>query len=232
MNSKGIVIPIHVDAVQSYGKLQVDVANGDFRRVDLVSISAHKIHGPKGIGALYARNYRKLVPTILGGGQEGGKRSGTENVPGIAAFGVAARVATSDLVAHASAAAIARKRLLDRILSDIPNVLVNSPLETSTTGKPGVCSPYILNVSFIGTRGEVILHELERSGIYVSTGSACANLGKGNKAGTLEAIGLTPEETEGAIRFSFNQFNTLDEIDFVAEKLAGAVIRFRTVVRK
>ncbi|MDR0853803.1 MAG: cysteine desulfurase [Clostridiales Family XIII bacterium] len=232
MNARGIAIPIHVDAVQSFGKFQIDVTNGDFRRVDFVSMSAHKLHGPKGIGALYARNFRKVQPMIFGGGQEGGKRSGTENVPGIVGFGLATRTAISDIVAHAAAAATARKRLLDRILSEIPEVQINSPLEHSTTGKPGHCSPYVLNVSFLDTRGEVIVHELERSGIYASTGSACANLSKSARGGTLGAIGLTQAEAEGAIRFSFSRFNTVDEMDFVAEKLAFAVARFRNVGRK
>jgi cysteine desulfurase len=222
---------MHSDAVQSFGKLVIDVSNGDFRRIDFVSISAHKIHGPKGIGALFAAAPTKLHPQIFGGGQENGIRSGTENLPGITGFGVAARIASADIVGHAKQANACRRRLLEGILAEIPDVQVNSPKDASVTCKPGCCSPYILNVSFFGARGEVILHELEKSGIYVSTGSACASLGKfgAKESGTYAAIGLSPEAVEGALRFSLSHLNTIGEIEFVVDRLKKAVDRFRRV---
>ena len=225
----GAQVRFHVDAVQSYGKLAIDVVNGDFRRVDLVSMSAHKLHGPKGVGALYAAAPAKLHPMVYGGGQENDVRSGTENVPGIAGFGVSARVASSDIVGHAKQANACRRRLLERITAEISDVRVNSPADASVTGKPGCSSPYILNISFLGTRAEVLVHELERSGIFVSTGAACASLGKNGEksSGTLTALGVDKEAAEGAIRFGISWINTPEEMDFVVDRLAAAVTRFR-----
>jgi cysteine desulfurase len=227
----GAEIVFHTDAVQSYLKLPIDVtrADGDggFGGVDLLSCCAHKLHGPKGVGALYALRPEKVAPDMLGGGQERGLRSGTENVPGIAGFGAA--VADGAAVGLAERVASLRARLLRHIEDAIPDVRVNSPAEASVTGEPGLCSPYILNVSFLGTRGEVILHDLEQSGVYVSTGSACSNIGKGAKRmnHVLAAAGLTQAEAEGAIRFSFSRYNTEEEIDYAAEHVATAVKRFR-----
>jgi len=224
-------IIFHSDAVQSYGKLAIDVSNGDFQDIDLVSISAHKIHGPKGAGALYAAAPEKLHPIIFGGGQEGGARSGTENVPAIYGFGVCARAANQDIVGHAKQANTCRRKLLDGIMAEIKDIRVNSPMDASVTGKAGCSSPYILNISFLGTRGEVLLHELEKSGIFVSTGAACASLGKdGPKASdTLAAIGLPKEAQEGALRFSFSWDSKPEEMDFVVDRLKNAVARFRSV---
>ena len=228
---KGANIRFHVDAVQSFGKLAIDVVNGDFKDIDYISVSSHKLHGPKGAGALYAAAPAKLHPMIFGGGQEGGVRSGTENVPAIAGFGAAARAASQDIVGHAKQANACRRRLLEGIREEIKDILVNSPEDATVTGKPGCCSPYILNISFLGTRGEVLLHELEKSGIFVSTGAACASLGKdGPKASdTLAAIGLKKEYAEGALRFSFSWINKPDEMDFVVSRLKEAVARYRRV---
>ena len=231
--NKGRSAPIlfHSDIVQSFGKFAIDVENGEFRNVDILSMSAHKIHGPKGIGALYARNPAKLHPILFGGGQEGGLRSGTENVPGIAGFGTAARIASSDVLMHAKHANVCRRRLLDGIMAEIPDIKIISPVDSSVTGKAGCCSPYILNVSFLGTRGEVILHELEKSGIFVSTASACSSTSKETSKvrGTYAAIGLSEDEAEGAIRFGISIINTPDEMDFVVERLKVAVEKFRSM---
>ena len=233
----GTRIKLHVDAAQSYGKVAIDTENGDFKSVDLISVSAHKIHGPKGVGALYAESPGKLHPMIFGGGQEQGIRSGTENVPGIAGFGVSARAAASDIVGHAKQANACRRRLLEGITDGIPNARINSPADASVTGKPGCSSPYILSAAFPGTRGEVLLHELEKSGIMVSTGAACSSIGKderkagvGKKTGdTLTAIGADDETAEGTLRFGFSWENTTEEIDFVLDRLKLAVERFRRV---
>ena len=230
-SENGTNIRFHVDAAQSFGKLAIDVINGDFRRIDLISMSAHKLHGPKGIGALFAAAPEKLHPMLFGGGQENGVRSGTENVPAIAGFGIAAKAAAADIVGHAKQANACRRRLLEGIQAEIKDININSPEDASVTCKPGCSSPYILNISFIGTRGEVLLHELEKSGIFVSTGAACASLGKDGlkSSDTLAAIGLPKEVAEGALRFGFSWDNKPDEMDFVVDRLKTAVERFRRV---
>ncbi|MDR2162995.1 MAG: cysteine desulfurase [Clostridiales Family XIII bacterium] len=236
----GTDILFHTDAVQSYLKLPMDVRSasgaGGFAGVDLISFSAHKVHGPKGVGALYASCPEKLVPIVRGGGQEGGLRAGTENVPGIAGFGAAA-VSFKDIneghgqESEGKRVALLRDRLLKGIENSIPDVRVNSPEKASPEGEAGGCSPYILNVSFIGTRGEVVLRDLEQRGVFVSTGSACSNIGMGVKKmnTVLAATGLTPEEAEGAIRFSLSGYNTYDEIDYAIEQVTAAVARFRRI---
>jgi cysteine desulfurase len=202
----------HVDGVQSFGKLPLSAG-----AADLISISGHKIHGPKGIGALYIAKNAKIIPQMLGGGQENGLRSGTENVPAIAGFGVAAEMAFANLTERNKHVAQIKQRLLDGILELIPDIVVNSP-EWS--------SPYILNVSFLGTRGEVLLHQLEQQGIYVSTGAACSSNKKG-KSHVLLAMGKSEKEIDGTLRFSFSEFNTLTQMDEVLDKLNGAVTKFR-----
>jgi cysteine desulfurase len=124
-----------------------------------------------------------------------------------------------------------RARLVDGIIYMDSDVLINSPVTASAMGEPGTCSPYVLNVSFPGTRGEVIVHDLESHGIYVSTGSACSSIGKkgSGRNPALKAIGLTDAEADGALRFSFSRHNTAEEIDYVLEHLANAVRRFRRV---
>lgn len=203
----------HTDAVQSFGKERINVSSD---RIDMVSVSGHKIHGPKGTGAIYIKKNLNIVPLIMGGGQEKDMRSGTENVAGIAGFGAAAEKA-SDLKGRREKMAAARNHLLEGIKGSIPDVLINSPEDGC---------PSVLNVSFLGTRGEVILHMLEDNGIYVSTGSACSSNKKG-QSHVLSAIGLKPKEIEGAIRFSFSEFNTVEEMDIVLENLESIVRRFR-----
>ncbi len=214
----GTKVLLHTDAVQALGKIRLDVKR-DIRNVDMISASAHKIHGPKGIGALYVRKGVNLMPFMLGGGQEKGMRSGTENVQEIAGFGLACEMASNSLDERAAHMAEVRDHLKKGILAEIPDVRINSP-------EDGVCS--VLNVSFSGTRGEVILHRLEQEGIYVSTGSACSSNHKTSKGShVLNAMGLKPREIEGAIRFSFSEFNTVEEMDYVLDKLKFAVSSFR-----
>lgn len=203
----------HSDAVQSFTKVPIDLSSGD---IDLLSMSSHKIHGPKGVGAVYIRKGLNISPYIMGGGQERNMRSGTENVPGIAGFGAAAERA-SDIKAANEKLTLLRSTLLEGILSSIPDVTINSPEDGC---------PSILNVSFLGTRGEVLLHMLEDEGIYVSTGSACSSNKKG-QSHVLKAAGLSQDQIEGAVRFSFSEFNTVEEIDTVLEKLEAIVSRFR-----
>ena len=207
---KGSAI-LHCDAVQALGK-------EDLKRLpaDLISVSSHKIHGPKGVGALVIRKGTRIDEMISGGGQEQGLRSGTENMPGICGFAEAVRITEEDSGLRERIASL-RKLLLDGIKDSIEDVRVNSPEDGC---------PAILNVSFLGTRGEVILHKLETEGICVSTGSACS-AGKKGGSHVLRAMGLTDEEVEGAIRFSFGAFNTEAEIPVVLDRLGKAVKGFR-----
>lgn len=216
----GTDIWLHCDAVQALGKILVNVGR-KYRGVDFVSASAHKIHGPKGMGVLYAKKGLNLPPFMLGGGQERHMRSGTENTPGIIGFGKACEIADENFVQRTSAMKEARQYLLDLIKDQIGDIVINSPQDE--TGCPSV-----LNVSFLGTRGEVLLHTLEQDGIFVSTGSACSSNHSSSKGShVLNAMGLSPKEIEGAIRFSFSEFNTREEMEYVADKLKTAVIRFR-----
>lgn len=203
---------LHLDCVQSFGKLPLSAD-----QADLISISGHKIHGPKGIGALYAAKNIRIHPQMVGGGQEFGYRSGTENVPAIAGFGLAAQMAVETMEARHVHVAGLKARLSAGILDAIPDLIVNSPEHSS---------PYILNISFLGTRGEVLLHQLEQHGIYVSTGAACSSNKKG-KSHVLQALGRTEKEIDGALRFSFSEFNTMEQMDEVLDRLINEVAKFR-----
>ena len=209
---------LHCDAVQSFGKIPLPGG------ADLISVSGHKIHGPKGIGSLWIRDGIRIPALIRGGGQEKDLRSGTENVPAIAGFGLATRIASEHRTVQMKRVAGLRQRLMEGLLEEIPDTVVNSPTESGT--EAGMCCPSILNVSFPGTRGEVILHTLEQSGVYVSTGSACSSNKKG-RSHVLEAMGCSDREIEGAIRFSLGVMNTEEEIEEAVEKTAEAVKRFR-----
>lgn len=202
----------HTDAVQGLGKTELKRTGAD-----MISLSAHKIHGPKGVGALYVRKGVTIPAFINGGGQEKHRRSGTENVPGIMGFGMASQIAEKHFDQRVSAMAAARRRLFDGLCDQISDIRVNSP-------EDGAAS--VLNVSFLGCRGEVLLHTLEQDQIYVSTGSACSSNKKG-RSHVLAAMGLSDKEIEGAIRFSFNEFNTAEEMDYVIDRVKTAVNRFR-----
>ncbi len=198
----------HTDCVQSFGKVLLDPKKSN---VDLLTISGHKIHGPKGIGALYKRNGVELKAQIVGGGQEGGVRCGTENTPGIAGL-IAAVEALPDFSAQSN-----YNKELDRLkkyfIKQLKKIkrkfIVNSP-------KNG--APHLINISFPGIKGEVLIHSLEGEGIYVSTGSACHS--KSNeKSHVLRAIGLPAEQIDGTIRISFSHFNTKEDIDYTIKTL-------------
>ncbi|MCI8285025.1 MAG: cysteine desulfurase [Firmicutes bacterium] len=216
----------HCDAVQSYGKLPLNVNNA---KIDLLSASAHKIHGPKGAGLFYMNKSLHLPSFMYGGGQEQGFRSGTENVAGIIGFGKAAELAGKDIQENIKKITELRDYLLKGIKAEIPDIKVNSPVENGDKGEMR-CLPYVLNVSFLGTRGEVILHMLEQHGIYVSTGSACSSNKKG-RSHVLSAMGLKPKEIESAVRFSFSPYNTKEEIEYVADKLKKTVADNRKTMK-
>lgn len=215
----GAHILLHTDAVQAFGKIPVTTAG-----VDMISVSGHKVHGPKGIGALYVKKGLNLPPFIVGGGQEMNMRSGTENMPGIAGFGRAVQIFSENTRERAAAMSAARKRLLQDLMSGAKDISINSP------DGDDAC-PSVLNISFLGVRGEVLLHTLEQDGIFVSTGSACSSNKKG-RSHVLRAMGLSDKEIEGAVRFSFSEFNTVEEMDYVAEKTIQAAERFRRLGRR
>jgi cysteine desulfurase len=204
---------LHCDAVQSWGKLPIDVRK---LGADMLSLSAHKVHGPKGVGVLYVREGLHIPVFMHGGGQESGFRSGTENTAGIAGMGKAAELLTAELPERTARMAALRARLLSGIRERISDIKVNGPDDA-------VCS--VLNVSFLGCRGEVLLHTLDESGVCVSTGSACSSHSKGSHV--LSAMGLSPEEIQGAVRFSLSEENTEEEIGYALEKLEAAVMMQR-----
>ena len=215
----------HCDAVQSFGKLPLP------KDADLIAVSGHKIHGPKGSGALLIRNGKTpagknitLPPFILGGGQEAGMRSGTENVAAIVGLGEAAELILNQRKLEMQRLGTMRENLRKELEDGLDDIIVNSPEEIGN--KPGTCCPVLLSVTFLGTRGEVLLHTLEQDGIYVSTGSACSSNKKG-QSHVLKAMGLTDQEIEGTIRFSLGRNNTEEDIYIAAEKTIAAVKKFR-----
>ena len=206
----------HVDGVQSYAKIKFRPSRYN---IDFMSVSGHKLHGPKGIGFMYVKENNRIKPLLTGGGQEIGIRSGTENVPGIYGIGEAVRILNQDLEGTIDKIRGLRDLLKEEILANIDNVKINSP-------EDGVC--HVLNVSFRGVRGEVLLHYLEQKEIYVSTGTACSSKKKGSHV--LNAIGLTPDEIEGAIRFSLSDLNTKEEIMKTVEVLKESVSDLRMII--
>lgn len=204
----------HVDAVQGFCKVPCKPQE---LGIDLMSISGHKIHGPKGIGILYIKKGTHLNPILFGGGQQKGIRPGTENVPGIAGLGVAAQKCYADSKTSTEHMRNVLNRLKQQLADNIDNIRVNTPQD---------CAPHILNVSFGGVKSEVLLHSLENEGIYVSSGSACSSHKK-EPSYVLTAIGVDREMIDGSIRFSLCEFNTEEEADKTAAAAAAIVKRLR-----
>lgn len=213
----------HVDAVQAAGKLPVRV-----REIgcDLLTLSAHKIHGPKGVGGLYVRSGLKLRPLLHGGGQEGGLRSGTENLPGIAGFGAAAAAAAAEQPAGLERLRALRERLLAGLAASGLEYWVNGPDPAAPDA-----APHILNLSFRGVpRGEVLVHALEARGVYVSTGSACHSRHR-TMSHVLEAIRLPRERAEGAIRVSLSPVSRPEDVDAFVDAVRHVVPELGTLYR-
>ncbi len=211
----------HVDAVQSYGKIEIFPGNTG---IDLLSVSAHKLHGPKGVGGLYINRNVNIPPLLFGGQQENMFRSGTENVPGIAGFGKAVEITFSDFQNRIERIRKVKEYLTEGIKDTIKDVRINSYEDQR-------CAPHIVNISFLGIRGEVLLHMLEQADIYISTGSACSSK-KRSKSHVLKAAGLSDAEIDGAVRFSLSEFNTIEEMEYVLEHLKASVYRIRKIMRK
>jgi cysteine desulfurase len=219
----GTNILFHTDAVQAFGKVAFNDAP-----FDLISISGHKFHGPKGTGALYIKNKTNIPAFIVGGGHEKGLRSGTENVPGFAGLGLAAKMSCADLDVKMRNMAEVNEYLRTGLIESIGDIRINGPEELGYgLSDYGKRCPSVLNVTFSGTRGEVILHTLEQDGIFVSTGSACSSNEASKDSHVLSSMGLNHKQIEGAIRFSLSEFNTKEEMDIVIDKTKTAVERFR-----
>ncbi len=216
-NANGGRAVFHVDAVQAWDKVPLHpVAWG----VDLMSLSAHKIHGPKGVGVLYVRRGVQLTPRQAGGEQEGGVRPGTENAPGIAGLGAAAQLLSSDADANVKV-----RELSDRLRSGIESL---SDARVNTNRNASV--PHILNATFRGVRGEMLLHRLSQDGVLVSTGSACHSHTV-TPSHVLLAIRLSDTDAKSTIRFSLSRFTTESEIDATIHVLGPAVSELRALVR-
>ncbi len=197
----------HVDAIQAYGKYTIRPKR---QGIDLMSVSGHKFHGPKGVGFLYIDEKVKVKPLILGGGQQKGMRSGTENVPGVAGMGVAAKEMYTSHEEKVDYLYGLKDYMMD-CLAEVEGTHINSE-------RGRLSAPQVVSVSFDGIRSEVLLHALEEKGIYVSSGSACSSNHPG-VSDTLKGIGVKKELLDATLRFSFGLFNTKEEIDYSIEVL-------------
>lgn len=211
----------HVDAVQSFGKIPLAPHQA---HVDLMSISSHKLHGPKGVGALYIRKNLLLSPILFGGGQEKGIRSGTENVPGIVGFAKAAQLMNQEQEAFISQTYMWKKELIERLQKALPQMRVNGEIE------PQKGASYILNLSFAGLKSEVIVHALEKEEVYVSSKSACSSK-KEEPSRVLKAIGLSDEEALGAIRISMGVSNTKEDILHLENAILRVIPELQRVMK-
>lgn len=214
-------IVFHTDGVQSFGRLNLRPMEWE---IDLVSISGHKIHGPKGIGALYIKKGTPLSTLQWGGGQELGIRSGTENLPGIVGFGKAADWMAGRLDRDDTYIEELKLGLVEDIIKIVPEAVINGPV-------PEKGAPHILNLSIPGIRGETLLHVLESYGVYVSTGSACSSR-RVKTSHVLDAIGASTQAAEGAIRLSFSYLNTKEEMSQVPMILRKSVDQVKRFTRR
>lgn len=214
-HSKGALF--HTDAVQAVGKVPMNLSEG---WVDFLSLSGHKLHAPKGVGALYVRRGVRFHPFVIGGHQEDSRRAGTENVASVVGLGMAAELAAQNIDKENTQVAKLRDRLEQGILNAIPEVRVNGDREHRL--------PNTTNISFEYIEGESILNLLDQFGICASSGSACTT-GSLEPSHVLRAMGLPYTAAHGAIRFSLSRYNTLEEVDFVLEKLPPIIARLREI---
>ena len=210
----------HVDAVQGYGKLPIDVNKSN---VDFLTVASHKIHGPKGVGFIYIKKGIILNSLISGGSQEKGIRAGTENLSGIIGFEKAAQMTFEEMESRYDKVLELKKYFVER-LNEIKDIRINGEIDGF--------SPYILNVSFLGVRAEVLLHLLEEQNIYVATGSACTSKSSAAHGSyVIKSLGLSNKEVESAIRFSFSYENTKEEVDYTIDVLKKSLMFLRRVKR-
>lgn len=211
----------HVDAIQAYGKYKI---YPNKLGIDMLSVSGHKINGPKGSGFLYVSSKVKIKPIIYGGGQQKGMRSGTENVPAIAGLSEAVRLAYDNFDEKINHLYELKNHFIEE-LEKMDNVVINSKTDDES-------APHIVSASFVGVRSEVMLHTLEDKNIYVSAGSACSSNKAKSVSATLKGIGLKNEEIDSTIRFSFSYSTTLEEIDYAIETINQNITMLRKFVRK
>ena len=228
-NESGVIFPIekisqivkeigavfHTDAVQAVGKIPIDLNKID---VDMLSLSGHKLHGPKGVGALYVRKGTKFSPFLIGGHQESGRRGGTENVASIVGLGKASELAADYMEEENTRVKQLRNKLESEMLKQIPNTIINGDRENRL--------PNTTNVSFEYVEGESILLMMDELGICASSGSACTS-GSLEPSHVLRAMGVPFTAAHGSIRFSLSIYNTEEEIDFIIEKLPPIIKRLR-----
>lgn len=229
-NETGTILPIkktseiahehgvlfHTDAVQVIGKMPIDLKL--FKDVDMLSLSGHKFHGPKGIGALFVRKGIKFSPLLHGGGQENNRRAGTENVPGIVGLGMAAQLTLEELKNDIKKISALRDALEQNIKENISQIKINGSMKNRL--------PNTLNISFKGIEGEALHDMLSAKGIYVSTGSACHS-GAGSPSHVLTAMGIDSKTAGSSIRFSLGRYNTIKEVETVSSQLQEAVSALR-----
>jgi cysteine desulfurase len=230
-NETGVIFPVervgtiarergvlfHCDAVQAVGKVPLDMNTSS---VDLLSISGHKLHAPKGVGALYLRRGTPFVPFLVGGHQEGGRRAGTENVPGIVGLGRASLLAQESMDEDSQRVAALRQRLEEGIDANIPRVFIN--------GRAVERLPNTSDVSFEAVEGEAILLLLSEEGIAASSGSACTS-GESEPSHVLRAMDVPATAIQGTVRFSLCRYNTADDIEYILERLPAIIGRLRTM---
>jgi len=210
-------IPLHTDAVQAAGKIPINVKD---LGVDALSISSHKINGPKGVGALFIKKGLTIAPEILGGGQENGMRSGTENVTSIVGFGKACEIAKEKLNENISHFQTLHSSMLSRIVKEIPHVKLNGHTEKRIFNN--------IHLTFLGVNGEDLIIKLDEHGIAASTGSACS-VHTQKASHVLKAMGFNHEQITGSLRISFGYMNTLDEVEQAVEVLKKVVAELRSV---
>lgn len=210
----------HVDAIQAFGKYRIYPKKWN---IHLLSVSSHKIHGPKGVGFLYINSKAKVQPLILGGGQQNGMRSGTDNVPGIAGLAKSAEIVYKHFDEQTAQMRACKHRLIEG-LRELDDVVIHGMPEEEG-------APQIVNASFLNVRSEVLLHTMEDRQIYVSAGSACSSHKRAGSP-TLTAIGASKAEMESAVRFSFSEFTTLEQIDYTLDTLREVLPMLRRFTRK
>lgn len=222
-------ILFHTDAVQSFGKFRI---NPKSCKIDMMSVSGHKIHGPKGVGILYVADKVKLHPLMLGGGQQKGLRSGTENVPGIAGIGLASELIYKDFDEKTDKLYELKRYFIEELIK-LPGVYVNGIPQNEFTDevKIRMTAPHIISVSFDLIRAEVLLHALEAKGIYVSSGSACSS-NKPSVSATLQAIGLDRKLLDSTLRFSMSHSTTREDIDTTLTVLSDELPKLRKFIRR
>ena len=222
-------ILFHTDAVQSFGKFRI---NPKSCKIDMMSVSGHKIHGPKGVGILYVADKVKLHPLMLGGGQQKGLRSGTENVPGIAGIGLASELIYKDFDEKTDKLYELKRYFIEELIK-LPGVYVNGIPQNAFTdeAKIRMTAPHIISASFDLIRAEVLLHALEAKGIYVSSGSACSS-NKPSVSATLQAIGLDRKLLDSTLRFSMSHSTTREDIDTTLTVLSNELPKLRKFIRR